>query len=96
MANYLTNCRPSSSIICAFTNDSRTRRQLVINRNVLSYRINFSNSDPEKTLAAAAHTLVHREEFSPEDRVVVISDALAGTGIDAIQIRRLGDLLDHA
>ncbi len=95
MANYLTNCRPITSIICAFTNDSRTRRQLVINRNVLSYRINFSSSDPEKTLAAAASTLVNRHEFESDDRVVVISDALAGTGIDAIQIRTLGDLLKH-
>ena len=34
-----------------------------------------------------------RTEFLPEDRVVVISDALAGSGIDAIQIRQLSDLL---
>ena len=92
MASYVTNCHPQASIICAFTNDSRTRRQLVLNRNVLSYRIPFS-SDPEKTLATAANILVEREEFSPEDRVVVISDALAGTGIDAIQIRYLSDML---
>ena len=52
MASLVTNCHPQSSIICAFTNDSRTRRKLVLNRNVLSYRINFS-SDPEKTLANA-------------------------------------------
>ncbi|MEZ5480872.1 MAG: pyruvate kinase [Porticoccaceae bacterium] len=47
MAGYVTNCHPQTPIICAFTNDSRTRRQLVLNRNVLSYRIQFS-SDPEK------------------------------------------------
>ena len=54
MAGYVTNCHPQAPIICAFTNDSRTRRQLVLNRNVLSFRINFSE-DPEKTLATAAN-----------------------------------------
>lgn len=92
MANLVTNCHPQQSIICAFTNDSRTRRQLVLNRNVLSYRINFS-SDGEKTLAKAAAIMLQRDEFSPQDRVVVISDALAGTGVDAIQIRCIADLL---
>ncbi len=92
MANWVTNCHPQKPIICAFTNDSRTRRQLVLNRNVLSYRIKFS-SDPEKTLASAAAIMLLRDEFTPEDRVVVISDALAGSGIEAIQIRMIGDLL---
>ncbi len=94
MAHWVTNCHPQKPIICAFTNDSRTRRQLVMNRNVLSYRINFS-SDPEKTLAKAAKIMVQRDEFSPEDRVVVISDALAGTGVEAIQIRQISDLLKN-
>ncbi|MDE0840956.1 MAG: pyruvate kinase [Porticoccaceae bacterium] len=92
MANWVTNCHPQKSIICAFTNDSRTRRQLVLNRNVLSYRIKFS-SDPEKTLASAAAIMLLRDEFTLEDRVVVISDALAGAGIEAIQIRCIADLL---
>ena len=92
MANLVTNCHPQSSIICAFTNDSRTRRQLVLNRDVLSYRINFS-SDPEKTLANAAHIMMNRDEFSETDKVVVISDALSSHGIEAIQIRQLGDLV---
>ncbi|MDB4263089.1 pyruvate kinase, partial [Porticoccaceae bacterium] len=48
MANRVTNCHPQESIICAFTNDSVTRRQLVMNRNVLSYQIEFSE-DSEKT-----------------------------------------------
>ncbi|HEY8385981.1 MAG TPA: pyruvate kinase [Porticoccaceae bacterium] len=91
MANYVTNCRPRDAVICAFTNDSRTRRQLVLNRNVLSYRINFS-ADAEKTLATAAGILLTRKEFHPEDKAVIISDALSASGIEAIQIRRLGEL----
>ncbi len=92
MANRVTNCHPQESIICAFTNDSRTRRQLVMNRNVLSYQIEFSD-DSEKTLATAAAIMIQRNEFSPDDRVVVISDALAGSGFEAIQIRLISDLL---
>ncbi|MEJ6743790.1 MAG: pyruvate kinase [Porticoccaceae bacterium] len=92
MANRVTNCHPQESIICAFTDDSRTRRQLVMNRNVLSYQIEFSE-DSEKTLATAAAIMIQRNEFSPDDRVVVISDALAGSGFEAIQIRLISDLL---
>ena len=75
MANRITNCHPES-IICSFTNSSRTRRQLVINRNVLSYQIEIGD-DSEKTLAEAAAIMINRDEFSADDHVVVISDALA-------------------
>ena len=91
MANRITNCHPES-IICAFTNNSSTRRQLVINRNVLSYQIEIGD-DSEQTLAAAAAIMVKRDEFSSDDQVVVISDALAGSGFEALQIRKISDLL---
>ena len=91
MANRITNCHPES-IICAFTNNSSTRRQLVINRNVLSYQIEIGD-DSEQPLAAAAAIMVKRDEFSPDDQVVVISDALAGSGFEALQIRKISDLL---
>ncbi|MDC1145141.1 pyruvate kinase [Porticoccaceae bacterium] len=91
MANRITNCHPES-IICAFTNNSRTMRQLMINRNVLSYQIDIGE-DSEQTLAAAAAIMIQRDEFSPDDRVVVISDALAGSGFEALQIRKISDLL---
>ena len=91
MANRVTNSHPQS-IICAFTDSSATRRQLVINRNVLSYQIEI-DEDPEKTLAAAAEIMINRNDFSPDDQVVVISDALAGSGFEALQIRKISDLL---
>jgi pyruvate kinase len=91
MANRITNCHPES-IICAFTDSSSTRRQLVINRNVLSYQIEIGD-DSEKTLAAAAAIMIQRDEFAPDDQVVVISDALAGSGFEALQIRKISDLL---
>ncbi|MCS5593871.1 MAG: pyruvate kinase [Porticoccaceae bacterium] len=92
MANRVTNCHPQESIICAFTDNSLTMRQLMLNRNVLSYQIAFSE-DPEKTLAAAATIMLQRNDFSADDPVVVISDALAGSGFEAIQIRKISDLL---
>ena len=92
MANRVTNCHPQESIICAFTDNSLTMRQLMLNRNVLSYQIAF-NEDPEKTLAAAAAIMLQRNDFSADDPVVVISDALAGSGFEAIQIRKISDLL---
>ena len=91
MANRITNCHPES-IICAFTNNSRTMRQLMINRNVLSYQIEIGE-DSEQTLAAAAAIMIQRDEFLPDDQVVVISDALAGSGFEALQIRKISDLL---
>ncbi|MGE3971628.1 MAG: pyruvate kinase alpha/beta domain-containing protein [Porticoccaceae bacterium] len=91
MANYVTNCHPQTPVICAFTFDERTRRQLVLNRNVLSYRIPH-HDDPETILAAAAAILIERKEFSASDKMVVLSDILAGAGLGAVQIRTLGEL----
>jgi len=88
----VTNCHPQQSIICAFTDNALTMRQLMLNRNVLSYQITFSE-DPEQTLAAAAAIMLTRNDFSADDPVVVISDALAGSGFEAIQIRKISDLL---
>lgn len=91
MANYVTNCHPQTPVICAFTFDQATQRQLVLNRNVLSFTIDY-DSDPDKILINAATTLLRRGEFSENDKAVVISDTLSGPGIDAVQIRTLGQL----
>lgn len=88
MANYVTNCRPQNTPIFAFTNDSRTRRQLALNHNVCAYRISFSK-DPEKTLANAFALLKQRDTVNFGDKVVVLSDTLAVAGIDSIQVREI-------
>ncbi len=87
MANYLSNCQPHTRIL-AFTNDSRTRRQLALNRNVVCYRAEFSNL-PEKTLTNAFNILRKLEGYTDEDKVVVVSDIISGAGVDAIQLRSL-------
>lgn len=91
MASYVANCHPQVSIICAFTFDVHTHRQLVLNRNVLSYCLPKHGS-PDEILAQAASRLIEREEFTAEDKMVVLQDILAGAGVGAIQIRQLGDL----
>jgi pyruvate kinase len=88
MADHVTACHPQRVPIYAFTNDSGTRRRLMLNRHLLAHRTAFS-SDPEKTLQTAFRTLIQREGFAPTDRVVVLSDVLVGQGIDAIQVRTL-------
>jgi len=88
MANFVTNCRPQTPVIYAFTNDSRTRRQMAMNRGVRAWRSEFSR-DPEKTLANAFRILLERENFSAGDKVVVISDILEGAGVEAIQVREV-------
>ena len=88
MADFVTNCHPQKSRIYAFTNDSQTRRRLVLNRNVSPYRIAFSQ-DPEKTLTSAFKLLKSKAGLDSGDKVVVISDMLSGQGIEAIQVRKL-------
>lgn len=88
MADYVTNCHPQRTRIYAFTNDSQTRRRLILNRNLTPFRSAFS-SDPHKTLQTAFDVLKQRAGFQADDKVVVISDVLSGAGIEAIQIRHL-------
>ncbi len=89
MADFVSNCRPRFSRIYAFTNVSQARRTMMLNRCVRPFRISFSEN-PEKTLQTAFKLLKEREGFPSGEKVVVISDVLAGVDkIDAIQIRHL-------
>ena len=76
--------------IYAFTNNSQTRRRLMLNRGMYSHRTAFSRS-PEKTIQTALRVLREREGLVPDDKVVVISDVIALARVDAIQLRRVGD-----
>jgi pyruvate kinase len=87
-ADLVTNCRPRTVPIFAFTNTSQTRRRLLLNRAVASFRTPFS-IDPEKTLRTAFRVLIDRVGLDPNSKVVVISDLLAQHRTDAIQIRVL-------
>ncbi len=97
MADLVTNCRPFTTNIYAFTNMSQSRRTMMLNRGVFPFRIDFS-SDPEKTLQTAFRILKDREQFQVGDKVVIISDVLAQQRVDSIQIRDVpaGDLPPEA
>ncbi len=88
MADLVTNARPPTVPVYAFTNDSRARRRLTLNRAVSSFRTEFSR-EPEKSLQRALRVLRERERLGATAKVVVISDVLAQAGTDAIQIRSL-------
>jgi pyruvate kinase len=88
MADHVTACHPQQVPIYAFTNDSGTRRRLILNRHLVSHRTPFSQ-DPEKTLETAFRALKQREGFVVGDQVVVLSDVLVGQGVDAIQVRSI-------
>ena len=87
-ADLVTNAKPQTVPIYAFTNNSQTRRRLALNRAVHAHRMAFS-SDPEKTLQRAFNLLRDREGFSESSKLVVISDVLADQPTEAIQIRGL-------
>ncbi len=89
-ADLVTNCRPERVPIFAFTNNSQTRRRLMLNRGLYAHRTAFS-SDPEKTICTALRVLREREGIGAEERLVVISDVLAEQTVDAIQLRSAGE-----
>lgn len=88
MAQNVTNCRPFKTTIYAFTQDDRVRRQLFLNRGVLAHHVEFSE-EPEDMILKALEILKDKEGFNPGDKVVVTSDIIAGSGVDAIQIRSI-------
>jgi len=92
MADYVTNCHPASVPVYAFSNDSRTRRRLALNRGLRAFYSEFGETS-EETLTAALSELCEQEEVQPSDRVVVVSDVLEASGAEAIQIRRIGDIV---
>ena len=89
MADLVTNARPHSVPIFAFANSTQVRKRLVLNRSVHTFQIPFSRN-PDKTLSRATKMLKQIHQFQAQDKVVVVSDVLADSPSDAIQIRPLG------
>lgn len=88
MAGCVTNCRPFKSTIYAFTNDGRAGRQLALNRSVVPHKIAFSK-DPEKTIASSLEVMKTENGFQSGEKIVLISNVIAGSGADTIQIRQI-------
>ncbi|MBA3015507.1 MAG: pyruvate kinase [Proteobacteria bacterium] len=86
MAVLLSKCRPIAPIL-AITNTSHVRRRLGIHWGIHAFRIKFSN-DPEVTIQRAIEHLRRKMTLLPGDRVIVLSDILAGGKfVETVQIR---------
>ena len=88
MAVLLSRCRPNGPIF-AFTNTTHVRRRLGIHWGVYAFRIKFSK-DPEITIGRAVEQLKSRKLLVEGDRMIVLSDILAGGKfIETVQIRKV-------
>jgi len=86
MAVLLSQCRPNGAIY-AFTNTTHVRRRLGIHWGVSAFRIKFSK-DPEVSIGRAVAQLQRKELIKKGDRIIVLSDILAGGKfIETVQVR---------
>ena len=86
MAVLLSQCRPNGTIY-AFTNTTHVRRRLGIHWGVHALRIKFSE-DPEVSIGRALDQLQRKKLIAKGDRVIVLSDILAGGKfIETVQVR---------
>ena len=86
MAVLLSRCRPNGPIY-AFTNTTHVRRRLGIHWGVTGFRIKFSR-DPEVSIGRAVAQLKSKNLLNDGDRLIVLSDILAGGKfIETVQIR---------
>ncbi|OKY74148.1 MAG: pyruvate kinase [Desulfobulbaceae bacterium DB1] len=86
MAVLLSRCRPSAPIF-AFTNTTHVRRRLGLYWGIHAFRLNFSN-DPEVSIQRSLEQLLQRNIVKQGDRIIVLSDILAGGKfIETVQVR---------
>lgn len=89
MAMLISKFRPQTQMY-ALTNMTPVRRKLNLYWGIQPFRIDFSQ-DPEKTIQRALELLMRKELLKKKDRVVVVSDILAGSKfIQTIQVRDIG------
>lgn len=88
MAVLLSKCRPVAPIF-AFTNTTHVRRRLGLYWGIHAFRINFSK-DPEVSIQRSIEQLLREDIIRPGDRVIVLSDILAGGKfIETVQVRSI-------
>ncbi len=86
MAVLVSGCRPNQPIY-AFTNTSHVRRRLAIHWGVQALIVKFSQA-PETTIARAIKVLTDKNIVCSGDRVIVVSDILAGGKfVETVQVR---------
>ena len=89
MANYISNLRPSDSMIYAFSEDDQILRHLCLSRAVTPLKAKFTN-DSEETVARGIEELKRRGFADSGDSVVILSDVLGGEFVqDSIHLREV-------
>ena len=89
MADYTSQLRPEHSPIFAFAPDEDVVRRLSLNWGTYAIKMPF-NVRPEHTVADAEKLLKERGLAQPGDRLVVVSDILAGEDrFDSIHLREV-------
>ncbi len=96
MAGFLSNLRPRAAPIFAFAPTIEVCRQLALNWGTRPLRLAF-DTNPNRTIAAAESMLLERNLVEEGNRLVIISDILAGESrFASIQLRVVGDDHGHA
>lgn len=89
MADYASHLRPEDSTIFAFTPTEEVARQLALNWGTHAIRMPF-DVRPEHTVADAENLLKQLGLVKPGDRLIVVSDVLAGEErFDSIHLREV-------
>ena len=86
-ADCVSNLRPDSAPIHAFTPTYEICRQLVMNWGVTPHYLPF-DPNPLRTIGAAQRLLLEAGFTKPGDRLVIVSDMLSGEDrFDSVQLR---------
>jgi pyruvate kinase len=89
MADYASHLRPEDSTIFAFTPTEEVARQLALNWGTHAIRMPF-DVRPEHTVADAENMLKQLGLVQPGDRLIVVSDVLAGEErFDSVHLREV-------
>ena len=87
MGNYVSNLRPQLAPIFVFAPSIEVCRRMTLNWGTTPLLLAF-DPNPNRTIGAAERTLVERGLAKKGDRLVIISDLLAGEKLfDSIQVR---------
>ena len=89
MARSVSNLRPEHAPIFAFTPNESIYRQLALCWGMHPVLLAFTE-DPNATIDAAEGYLREHGLLQPNDKLVVISDARAGSAlVDCVQLREV-------
>ena len=88
MARYVSNLRPDSAPIFAFTPGEEVFRQIVICWGTHPVMLDFAN-DPHLTIESAIKYLSQKKLTNRGDNLIVLTDMLGGRDkVDCVQLRQ--------